>query len=62
MVTIPLTKREAEVAELRAMGYSNGFIARQLFLSVRTVETHIGRIHGKLGVTCQDELIELYRT
>jgi DNA-binding NarL/FixJ family response regulator len=44
-----LTPREAEVAELVCAGMSNRAIASQLHLSVRTVETHVDRILGKLG-------------
>ncbi len=43
-----LTEREAEVLRLIAAGLSNNDIARQLFLSVRTVERHIGNIYGKI--------------
>ena len=43
-----LTKREVEVLRLIAAGLSNNEIAQQLFLSVRTVERHIGNIYGKI--------------
>jgi DNA-binding NarL/FixJ family response regulator len=46
-----LTPREAEVLLLLAEGYTNAEIADQLVLSVRTVETHRGRIRMKLGIS-----------
>jgi DNA-binding CsgD family transcriptional regulator len=45
-----LSGREAEIAEMVAMGYTNIQIAGQLFCSVRTIETHLSRIFAKLGV------------
>ena len=43
-----LTKREVEVLRLVAGGKTNNEIAKELFLSVRTVERHIGNIYGKI--------------
>lgn len=54
-----LTARELEVAVLAGMGFSSKYVAQHLFISSRTVEVHIGRIYGKLGVSTRDELIEL---
>ena len=45
-----LTRREAEVLGLLAVGKSNLEISTQLFLSLRTVERHITHVYGKLGV------------
>jgi DNA-binding NarL/FixJ family response regulator len=46
-----LTEIELRVAELVAAGCSNLDIAGQLFISRRTVESHVSRILGKLQVT-----------
>jgi len=45
-----LTRREAEILGLLAVGKSNLEISAQLFLSLRTVERHITNLYGKLGV------------
>ncbi|HLM08266.1 MAG TPA: response regulator transcription factor [Thermoleophilaceae bacterium] len=52
-----LTERELEVLTLIALGHTNAEIAEQLFLSVRTVETHRAHIQQKLGVSTRAELV-----
>ena len=52
-----LTEREVEVLRLIALGHTNGEIAKQLFLSVRTVETHRSHIQHKLGLSTRAELV-----
>jgi two-component system, NarL family, response regulator NreC len=52
-----LTERELEVLRLIALGHTNAEIAEQLFLSVRTVETHRAHIQPKLGRTTRSELV-----
>jgi DNA-binding NarL/FixJ family response regulator len=51
-----LTRREAEVARLVAEGLTNREVAARLFLSVRTVETHVDRALGKLGFRSRTQL------
>jgi DNA-binding CsgD family transcriptional regulator len=46
-----LTASERRVAELAAAGRSNPEIARELFVSRKTVETHLGRVYQKLGIS-----------
>ena len=46
-----LTSREAEVLKLTAAGMTSAQIAGELFLSSRTVETHLNSIYRKLGVS-----------
>jgi two-component system response regulator NreC len=53
----PLSKREREVLRLLALGHTNQEIATQLFISVRTAETHRARIMKKLGMTSRAELV-----
>jgi non-specific serine/threonine protein kinase len=46
----PLSRREMEVAELVADGATNSQVAARLFISERTVESHVASIFNKLGV------------
>jgi two-component system response regulator NreC len=52
-----LTERELEVLRLIALGHTNGEIGGQLYLSVRTVETHRAHIQQKIGVATRAELV-----
>ena len=54
-----LTAMERKVAGLAARGRTNVEIARELFLSVRTVESHLSSAYGKLGVRSRTELAAL---
>jgi DNA-binding NarL/FixJ family response regulator len=53
----PLTNREAEVLRLLAEGLSQDEIAETLFISPKTVSTHIQRILPKLGVHSRTEAV-----
>lgn len=52
-----LSPRELEVLRLIGLGHTNPEIAQQLFLSVRTVETHRAHIQQKLGRSTRAELV-----
>jgi DNA-binding CsgD family transcriptional regulator len=51
-----LTAQELQIAQLAAQGLSNRDIAQRLYLSHRTVSTHLYRIFPKLGITGRGEL------
>jgi DNA-binding NarL/FixJ family response regulator len=57
----PLTEREREVLRLLALGHTNQEIAGELFLSVRTVETHRAHIMQKLRLQTRAELVRYAR-
>lgn len=51
-----LTNREREILQLIAEGHTNKEIARMLYLSVKTVETHRARLMKKLDIHSASEL------
>jgi DNA-binding CsgD family transcriptional regulator len=51
-----LTPSELRIAELAASGLSNREIAQQLYLTVKTVESHLGRVYRKLEIRSRREL------
>ena len=53
----PLSDREREVLRLLALGHTNQEIAKELFISVRTAETHRAHIMQKLGLQSRAELV-----
>jgi NarL family two-component system response regulator LiaR len=53
----PLTERELEVLRLAGKGMANKDIAKELCLSVRTVQAHFGNIFSKLGVGSRTEAV-----
>ena len=52
-----LSEREVEVLRLIALGHTNTEIAEQLYLSVRTVESHRAHIQQKLALSTRAELV-----
>jgi DNA-binding NarL/FixJ family response regulator len=52
-----LTDREREIADLIAHGHTNRQIAAQLYLSEKTIETHLTKLYAKLGVTTRAAMI-----
>jgi two-component system, NarL family, response regulator NreC len=59
LVELPdgLSEREVEVLRLVALGYTNTEISQQLYLSVRTVESHRAHIQRKVGRSTRAELV-----
>jgi two-component system response regulator NreC len=53
----PLSEREREVLRLLALGHTNQEIAKTLFISVRTAETHRAHIMQKLRLSSRAELV-----
>lgn len=53
-----LSKRELEVLQLMAEGFSNNEIAARLFVSVNTIKTHTSKLFEKLDVKRRTQAIE----
>jgi two-component system, NarL family, response regulator NreC len=53
----PLSDREREVMRMLALGHTNHEIAKQLYISVRTAETHRAHIMRKLQLSTRAELV-----
>ena len=51
-----LTEAQREVAALAAEGLTNREIAERLFVTIKTVETHLMAVYRKLGIRSRDEL------
>ncbi|GCE26748.1 DNA-binding response regulator [Dictyobacter alpinus] len=55
----PLTSREQDVLRLIVQGLRNTEISKRLNISVKTIETHLTSLYGKLGVQSRAEAIAL---
>jgi two-component system, NarL family, response regulator NreC len=53
----PLSEREHEVLRMLALGHTNQEIAKALYISVRTAETHRAHIMQKLGLASRADLV-----
>ena len=54
-----LTEREEDVVALVSRGFTNKEVARELFLSAKTVEYHLRGVYSKLGIASRTELRRL---
>lgn len=57
---VPITKKEMQCMQLLCQGSNAREIAEHLFLSQRTVETHINNIKNKVNITSKSDLIKLF--
>jgi DNA-binding NarL/FixJ family response regulator len=57
MRRLGVTSREMDVYLLVARGFSNAEIAAHLFISPKTVETHVASLVNKTGSACRRELV-----
>ncbi|MFE7927644.1 AAA family ATPase [Streptomyces sp. NPDC057456] len=53
-----LTAQELTVAKMAARGLTNRHIARELVLSVKTIEYHLGNTYAKLGISSRTDLVD----
>ncbi len=52
-----LSERERDVLRLIALGHTNAEVAEQLYISIRTVESHRAHIQQKLSLSSRAELV-----
>ena len=56
-----LSEREQDVLRLVALGHTNADVASELYVSVRTVETHRAHVQQKLGIRARADLVRVAR-
>jgi DNA-binding CsgD family transcriptional regulator len=56
---VSLTKREREIIQLAVQGQTTSEIGRALFITTRTVETHLANSYAKLGLRSRLELMRV---
>ena len=56
-----LSPAELRVVDLVVKGMSNRDAAKTLFLSKRTVDTHLGNVYRKLSLCSREDLVELMK-
>jgi two-component system response regulator NreC len=56
-----LSEREVDVLRMVALGHTNADIAEELYVSVRTVETHRAHVQQKLGLKARADLVRVAR-
>jgi DNA-binding NarL/FixJ family response regulator len=57
-----LTAAQQQVASMAADGLTNRQIAEALFVTIKTVETHLAAVYRKLGISSRDELADQLAT
>lgn len=62
IASLRISAREIDVLELLAEGHSNQEISEQLFVTVNTVKTHLGRLYDKLDVSRRTQAVQKART
>lgn len=60
-IRIPLTDREKDVLALLVVGKSYAQIARELFITQKTVSYHLGNVYAKTGISSRHRLAEFIR-
>jgi DNA-binding NarL/FixJ family response regulator len=56
-----LTAQELQIAQLAAEGLSNREIGQRLYLSHRTIESHLHRVYPKLGIASRTQLARVLK-
>jgi DNA-binding NarL/FixJ family response regulator len=54
-----LTAAQQQVARLAVAGRSNRQIAEELFVTIKTVETHLAAVYRKLGIAARVQLVDM---